>query len=107
MPNIEALAREMQVSKPVVGEGLKVLTNAGVVRVRRGVKGSLLLITDNVPDSIMARTAPFWHVALSEIVEARRPVEMQLALLAGERATADDLNEMRRYSARFPAASQT
>src|SRR3954471_8991390 len=41
LPNIEALARLMGVSKPVVGEALKVLAGASVVRALRGVNGGV------------------------------------------------------------------
>ena len=41
LPNINALAQMMGVSKPVVGEALKVLSAAGVVRTQRGINGGL------------------------------------------------------------------
>src|SRR4051794_24812375 len=53
LPNMEQLSRAMGVSKPVVGEELKVLTKAKVVRAQRGSSGGLSVLTDNVPDSIM------------------------------------------------------
>jgi GntR family transcriptional regulator, transcriptional repressor for pyruvate dehydrogenase complex len=90
LPNVEALARTMGVSKPVIGEALKVLTKAGVVRAQRGVHGGLTVDNVDVPDSILSLTAPLRHFEVREIVEARRPIELQLALLAGERATEDD-----------------
>lgn len=94
LPNVEALAKTMGVSKPVIGEALKVLTKAGVVRAQRGVHGGLTVDNIDVPDSILALTAPLRHFEIREIVEARRPIELQLALLAGERATADDFDAM-------------
>jgi DNA-binding FadR family transcriptional regulator len=94
LPNVEALARTMGVSKPVIGEALKVLTKAGVVKAQRGVHGGLTVDNVDVPDSIMALTAPLRHFEVREIIEARRPVELQLALLAGERATEEDFAAM-------------
>jgi GntR family transcriptional regulator, transcriptional repressor for pyruvate dehydrogenase complex len=94
LPNVEALARTMGVSKPVIGEALKVLTRAGVVRAQRGVHGGLTVDNVDVPDSILALTAPLRHFEIREIIEARRPVELQLALLAGERATDEDFTAM-------------
>lgn len=90
LPNVEALARAMGVSKPVIGEALKVLTKAGVVRAQRGVHGGLSVDNLEVPDSVMALAGPIRHFEIREIVEARRPIELQLALLAGERATEED-----------------
>ena len=94
LPNIEALARLMGVSKPVVGEALKVLAGASVVRALRGVNGGVVVETNQVPERIMAIAGPLRHFELAEIVEARRPVELRIALLAAERATADDFSAM-------------
>ncbi len=94
LPNVEALAKTMGVSKPVIGEALKVLIKAGVVKAQRGYQGGLSVDNIDVPDSIVALTAPLRHFEIHEIVEARRPVALQLALLAGERATEEDLASM-------------
>jgi GntR family transcriptional regulator, transcriptional repressor for pyruvate dehydrogenase complex len=94
LPNVEALARTMGVSKPVIGEALKVLTKAGVVRAQRGVHGGLSVEKVDVPDSITNLTGPLRHFEVREIIEARRPIELQLALLAGQRATEEDFAAM-------------
>ena len=94
LPNVEALARTMGVSKPVIGEALKVLTKGGVVRAQRGINGGLSVQSVDVPDSIMTLTAPLRYFDVREIIEARRPIELQLALLAGERATEADFAAM-------------
>lgn len=101
LPNIEALARMMGVSKPVVGEALKVLSRADVVRAHRGVHGGVSVETNDVPESIMALMGPLQHFDVNEIVEARRPIELQLALLAGARATPADLADMENSIARL------
>jgi DNA-binding FadR family transcriptional regulator len=94
LPNIEALARLMGVSKPVVGEALKVLASASVVRALRGVHGGVVVETNEVPERIMAMAGPLRHFELSEIVEARRPIELQIALMAAQRATPEDFAAM-------------
>lgn len=94
LPNIEQLSRAMGVSKPVIGEALKILTQAKVVRAQRGSSGGLTVLTNNVPESVMALTAPLRHLSLSEIVEARHPIELQLALLAAKRATEEDFEAL-------------
>lgn len=94
LPNIEALARLMGVSKPVVGEALKVLASADVVRALRGVNGGVVVETNEVPDRILEITGPLRHIELAEIVEARRPIELQLAIQAGQRATEEDFRAM-------------
>jgi GntR family transcriptional repressor for pyruvate dehydrogenase complex len=94
LPNIEALARSMGVSKPVVGEALKVLAGASVLRALRGVNGGVVVETNEVPERIMAIAGPLRHFELAEIIEARRPIELQIALMAGERATDEDFSAM-------------
>ena len=80
----------MKVSKPVIGEALKVLSRASVLRVQRGINGGQTVLTSDIPEDIMALSAPNLHLSVPEILEARRPVEIQLAVLAGERATEAD-----------------
>ena len=90
LPQIEALSNMMRVSKPVIGEALKVLSKAGVLKVQRGINGGLTVLTAEIPSRVMALTAPSIHVDVREIIEARRSVETTLAVLAGERATDSD-----------------
>jgi GntR family transcriptional regulator, transcriptional repressor for pyruvate dehydrogenase complex len=90
LPPIESLSRTMKVSKPVIGEALKVLSRAGVLRVQRGINGGQTVLTSEIPGEIMALSAPNLHLSVPEILEARRPVEIKLSVLAGERATEAD-----------------
>lgn len=94
LPTIQELAESTGVSKPVVGEAVRALREHGVVASKRGVQGGVTVITDDVPMELL----PAWgwrRAALTELVEARRPIEMMLSLLAAERATEDDLSDMR------------
>jgi GntR family transcriptional regulator, transcriptional repressor for pyruvate dehydrogenase complex len=90
LPNIDKLSKAMHVSKPVIGEALKVLSRSGVLHVQRGINGGLTVLTTEIPPGIMALGSPAPHLSIAEIVEARRPVEIALAVLAGERADEDD-----------------
>jgi GntR family transcriptional regulator, transcriptional repressor for pyruvate dehydrogenase complex len=94
LPNIEALARLMGVSKPVVGEALKVLASASVVRALRGVRGGVVVETNEVPERVMAIASPLRHFDLAEILEARRPIELQIALMAAQRASSEEFAAM-------------
>ncbi|NNF63241.1 MAG: FadR family transcriptional regulator [Acidimicrobiia bacterium] len=94
LPTIEELAESTGVSKPVVGEAVRVLREHDVVASKRGVQGGVTVITDDVPMELLP--ARGWRsAALTELVEARRPIETMLSLLAAERATEQDLNGMR------------
>lgn len=94
LPPIDELSRTMRVSRPVIGEALKVLSAAGVLKVQRGINGGMTVLTTEIPPSVMALGSTTPHQSVHDIVEARRPVEMHLALLAGDRATASDFEMM-------------
>jgi GntR family transcriptional repressor for pyruvate dehydrogenase complex len=96
LPSIEELAQLMNVSKPTVGEAVKVLQQKGVVVAQRGSSGGVTVVSSNVPAGTLSRL--LWDreaASLAELAEARRPIEMELAMLAGERATAHDFEAMR------------
>ena len=94
LPTIEELAESTGVSKPVVGEAVRVLRERNVVTSKRGVQGGVTVVTDDVPTDLLP--ARGWRKAdLTELVEARRPIETMLSLLAAERATESDLADMR------------
>jgi GntR family transcriptional repressor for pyruvate dehydrogenase complex len=97
LPRINDLSREMRVSRPSVVEAVRVLSDAGVITIRRGAAGGITVASSVVPPAIL-RLSTTGHRArgLSEIIEARRPIEMQLALLAARRATQEDIADMRR-----------
>lgn len=91
LPLVEELAQTMQVSKPTIGEAIKVLSRAGVLVAQRGASGGLTVVSDNIPEALIMRRASGWREAtLKELVEARRPIEMQIVMLAAERATEED-----------------
>ena len=92
LPNIEELSRAMGVSKPTVGEALNVLAAHGVVLKKRGSAGGVIVLNNVVPESVLGLAE--WHQNLKprELVEARRPIEIQLNLLAAQRGTESDFD---------------
>lgn len=96
LPNIDELARAMDVSRPTVGDALRMLAKAGVIETRRGNSGGVLVTSSIVPPRLLRLSRPRVAHSLSALVEARRAVEMELALLACMRATDDDFAEMER-----------
>jgi GntR family transcriptional regulator, transcriptional repressor for pyruvate dehydrogenase complex len=89
LPRIEELSQSFGVSKPTVVEALKMLTKAGVLSTKRGATGGITVLSADIPPSLLglSRHRP---ATLADLLEARRAIEMQLALLAGERATEED-----------------
>lgn len=95
LPNIDELSQLLQVSRPTVGEAIKVLASWGVVRTVRGGGGGIEVVSAAVPPELVSSQSSPWRlVARRQLVEARRPIENELALLAARRATDDDFRRM-------------
>lgn len=94
LPSIEDLSVRMKVSKPVVGEAVKALSVAGVVVAQRGSRGGLRVVSNNVPTTMMGLTAGGGERDLTAVLEARRTIEVGLAVLCGERASDEELDHM-------------
>jgi GntR family transcriptional regulator, transcriptional repressor for pyruvate dehydrogenase complex len=92
LPYLEELAQSMGVSKPTVGAALKVLSKAAVIETRRGSTGGVIVASDIIPVDVLGLTVNRWNLTPVELVEARRPIELELARLAGQRATRDDFD---------------
>jgi DNA-binding FadR family transcriptional regulator len=94
LPSIEQMATDMGVSKPTVGEAIRVLSSYGVVESRRGVNGGVTVTSDDVPTTLLGLAQGTSENGLRELLEARRPVEMAIARLAAERADEADFEAM-------------
>jgi GntR family transcriptional regulator, transcriptional repressor for pyruvate dehydrogenase complex len=95
LPTIDELAKAMQVSRPTVGEAVRVLARAGVLRVKRGASGGIVVISSVIPPAILKLSSRRMATNMRELVEARRPIELELVRLAVLRATDTDFAEMR------------
>jgi DNA-binding FadR family transcriptional regulator len=94
LPQIEELSEMLQVSRPVIGEALKILGDAGIVETRRGLGGGAVVVSDEIPVRLINQS-PFWQrFSLRALAEARRPIETSIALLAARNATEADLADM-------------
>ena len=94
LPRIDELAAAMQVSRPTVSEAVRVLTRAGVLRVKRGARGGIVVASSVIPLDILKRSRAIAR-NLREVVEARRSIEVALARLAAVRATERDYEGLR------------
>lgn len=95
LPNEDELQTEFDVSRTVIREAIKVLTDKGLleVRTRRGTRvrpSSDWNLLD--PDVLLwqANSGPT-HEFLTKIVEVRRSIEVSASELAAIRATDDDI----------------
>jgi DNA-binding FadR family transcriptional regulator len=94
LPSIEQMSADMGVSKPTVGEAIRVLSSYGVVESRRGVNGGVTVTSDDIPATLLGLAQGMRENSLRELLEARRPVEMEIARLAGARADESDFEAM-------------
>ncbi len=94
LPTIEELAEITEVSKPVVGEAVRLLRQHDVLATKRGVQGGVTVVSNDIPPELLRLMSDWREATLTELVEARRPIELELALLAGSRGTTDDFERM-------------
>jgi DNA-binding FadR family transcriptional regulator len=105
LPRVGEMADAMGVSRPTVGEAVRVLSSHGVVEARRGVNGGVTVVDDTV--RLTGLGLPDVGAAgLRELLETRRPIELALARLAAERADDQDLAGMEEAIARLDAHSE-
>ncbi len=96
LPAIEDLARKMCVSRPTIGEAVRLLSKAGVVEPIRGLYGGIRVASNQIPKHIIGLTSTLSDSKLSELIDARRAIETTIALLAAKRATEEDFEVMKR-----------
>lgn len=101
LPSITSLAKEIDVSTGSVREALRSLQSMGLVRIEHG-RG--VFVADSPPSTGLARR--FQDVSLGLIValaEARRILEPELAALAAERGTDEELEAVEWLARRMEA----
>ena len=96
LPGERSLAAQMEISRPTLREAVKVLVDAGVLEVRRGPGGGMYVATDVVPTDLVRHSASLRLAEIAAVLEARRLLEPQVALLAAERADEEDFAAMER-----------
>jgi GntR family transcriptional regulator, transcriptional repressor for pyruvate dehydrogenase complex len=103
LPRERDLAERLGVSRPVVREAIAVLRDAGIVTVRRGQGGGALVgSVANLP-SVLRRIAGETRLELRSLLEVRRAVELEAALLTAERAAATELARLTELVDALPA----
>lgn len=95
LPDVAALAAELELSRPTVREALGVLEDAGVVAVRKGGGGGVYLASDLIP-TVALSTDSIEERDIVDVVTARRVLETAIVEHATLVATDDDLAEIER-----------
>jgi DNA-binding FadR family transcriptional regulator len=95
LPPVATLADQFGVSKPTIGEAVRLLADNGIVQSKRGVTGGVTVVKDDIPTSLLGLVPQRRETDIRDILEGRRAVEMEIALLASARATDADFVRMR------------
>jgi GntR family transcriptional repressor for pyruvate dehydrogenase complex len=95
LPPERALAAAMEISRPTLREAVRLLVNAGVIRVEPGSTGGMFIISDTVPTELVQARVQLRISEVAAVLEARRAFEPQTAQLAGLFATERDFRRMR------------
>jgi DNA-binding FadR family transcriptional regulator len=96
LPSERDLAKLMQISRPTVREAIRVLADAGVVAVKSGAGGGIFVASEIAPASLLARESEERVDGIVVVLEARRAIEPQVAVLAGIHGTEEDFAAMAR-----------
>jgi GntR family transcriptional repressor for pyruvate dehydrogenase complex len=101
LPAERLLAEQFGVSRTVIREAIKILELQGVIEVQHGrgavvVKPSADSVASSVVRFLRIQSSPLWA-----LLELRTILEVEIAALAAERATPDDLKHLDEMLARM------
>jgi GntR family transcriptional repressor for pyruvate dehydrogenase complex len=105
----EDLARQFGVSRPTLREALRLLASSHLIRASKGRGGGIFVaatpeegIARSVSESVAGMLST--HIVdIDELIESRLLLEVPLAGLAAQRATDEDIAELRRVAGTVPA----
>ncbi|MCS7088886.1 MAG: FadR family transcriptional regulator [Thermoflexales bacterium] len=94
LPAEAKLASQFNVSRTVVREALSFLAGRGLIAVING-RGAMVQSLSEAPlSAYFTQAVAIERLSLREIMEARKPLEVQCARLAAQRRTLDQLDAM-------------
>jgi GntR family transcriptional regulator, transcriptional repressor for pyruvate dehydrogenase complex len=94
LPPETQLAADLGVSRPIIREALKSLEGKGIIEVISG-KGAVIKPLDGEQlELYFQRAIQIDNEAIIDLLELRKGIEVQSAVLAAQRRTADDLAEL-------------
>ena len=105
----EDLARQFGVSRPTLREALRLLASSHLIRASKGRGGGIFVAAtpeEGIARSVTASVADMLSadlVDIDELIESRLLLEVPLAGLAAQRASEDDVADLRRIVGQAPA----
>jgi len=104
LPAESTLAQYLGVSRPVVREAMRVLSAQGLIEVCQGKRAQ---IKSADPQASIDALTVFFNLSKAsplDLIEVRRVLEVELAALAAQRATKDDLKALENTNEALKAA---
>ena len=104
----EDLAADFGVSRPTLREALRLLASSHLIRASKGRGGGIFVAAtpeEGIARNVSASVADMLSadiVDIDELIESRLLLEVPIAGLAAQRATEDDVAELRRIVAQVP-----
>ena len=95
LPPERDLAEALAVSRPTLRQAMRALQIMGVIKARQGSGSYLADSASEIMRVPLEFALALKNVAKTDLFETRRTLEVQLASLAAERRTEDDLEAMR------------
>jgi GntR family transcriptional repressor for pyruvate dehydrogenase complex len=93
LPSVNDLAKEVGVGVSTVREGIRVLGNLGLVRVRQG-QGMFVTQDARLAETPLETIALIEDASLLSVLEVRRLIEPEAAALAAQRATEEQVQSL-------------
>lgn len=95
LPSQGELAEKLGVSRTVIREAMRTLESQGLVEISQGKLPRVLPANTQVVIDGLSTLMERSSVTLLDVLEVRRPVEIEAAVLAAEKATDEHLRQMR------------
>jgi DNA-binding FadR family transcriptional regulator len=105
LPRQGDLAERLQVSRAVVREAVEVLRRAGVVLVKRGNTGGVIVASTANLQHVLSSIGGETHASIRAALEARRPIETSAAILVAQQADPEALRRLASLVEALQAAS--
>jgi GntR family transcriptional repressor for pyruvate dehydrogenase complex len=94
LPSTAKLSESFGVSRPVVREGLRSLASLGIIEIVNGKGAVVKPIDGSLLHLFFQRAVQLQRKAVMELMEVRKPLEIQSTILATERHVPEDLVKM-------------
>jgi GntR family transcriptional repressor for pyruvate dehydrogenase complex len=94
LPSERSLASQLQVSRNVVREAVDVLRREGILSVKRGPSGGIMVVSESRLRDVVAGLRGEMHDLMQRALEARRSLELPAFLLTAARASDEELDSL-------------